>query len=671
MISTLSRYLHTLEHNPLVRARWRGTLAANGARRAPVFALPIVAGLVMCGLLYFQRDLAGNPGFQITYLAVLLAGHVTCVVRTLFIASGRMAALLAPGYWDEVILTGLDARQIVLGAWWPAVRATWGWHVALAVVRFGGAVVLAEAVFRHSLASLCSFPLSCYAINNFRYGTPYMPNVEIFMTLQAVCGLFAMSLVNLGLIASMGVFGAVLNRRIHLSIASGVWLGTITTLIIGVQLYVAAVALPFPQLLASYTYFFHLDRVDFMRLIRFAFENLAASLDGGLFFGIDMLRPIPVKTFERILVLVRLASSLTITVFFTFGLLRLAQANLVRRGALKPNQPTFKISWRIIPTNREDVQAQLSLLRRAAGHWRLGEIYGEVAFSLILPVALIPHYIYIFERSLPILFNAHVLYTLVNALLGLRTLSIALRADRRNLSSQSLYAAWWACVRWCLPAHLLAPIFSLGASYGMAQYLHVVSYSWLADWTFAPFYYLSHNASVPSLIYHGGLAVPRPAQFISAYLVLSLSNLFIAMGFSALGLFVTSRFWRRILIVRFGVAINLWTITVIGCGFCFVMLGYPSNHYIPNTLNRILEMIQIALTFPVDNGIIASANYLRVMYFTYYTGSYVTEPPMRFFYVLRNLTSLALACGFMALLTRYALRAARRRLATREAHLPA
>ncbi|HRF99264.1 MAG TPA: hypothetical protein PLZ51_28825, partial [Aggregatilineales bacterium] len=57
--------------------------------------------------------------------------------------------------WDVLVLTNVDARQIVLGKWWASLVALWGDHAMIGFLRVGlvcGAVVSLEPFYGTKLA---------------------------------------------------------------------------------------------------------------------------------------------------------------------------------------------------------------------------------------------------------------------------------------------------------------------------------------------------------------------------------------------------------------------------------------------------------------------------------------------------------------------------------------
>jgi hypothetical protein len=98
-------------------------------------------------------------GWLLTPLLLLasftLFTHFAVVFRALTMAAGSISREKRNGTWENLLLTEVNARQLVLGKWWAVVRATWRDFVLLAALRAGltvglgacGYLLLAERVF--------------------------------------------------------------------------------------------------------------------------------------------------------------------------------------------------------------------------------------------------------------------------------------------------------------------------------------------------------------------------------------------------------------------------------------------------------------------------------------------------------------------------------------------
>lgn len=70
-------------------------------------------------------------------VAMNLAMYLVLTMITLALASNSISREKRGKTWDNLLLTGVDARQIVWGKWWATLAAMWGDHAAAAVLRLG------------------------------------------------------------------------------------------------------------------------------------------------------------------------------------------------------------------------------------------------------------------------------------------------------------------------------------------------------------------------------------------------------------------------------------------------------------------------------------------------------------------------------------------------------
>ncbi len=148
-------------HNPVARAEHNHLLRAAPVQR-PVrrrLFLAILYGIVVLGLLLVFFSL-GHALFSIKTAAphnlrsvamgfflftVIL--HFSTLSGTLAIASATILREKFIGTWDTLILTDIDARQLVLGKWWAVVCMTWRRFAFLAVLRAAASMILGILIF--------------------------------------------------------------------------------------------------------------------------------------------------------------------------------------------------------------------------------------------------------------------------------------------------------------------------------------------------------------------------------------------------------------------------------------------------------------------------------------------------------------------------------------------
>ncbi|MBZ0306845.1 MAG: hypothetical protein K8I82_12320, partial [Anaerolineae bacterium] len=78
----------------------------------------------------------------IIFVAYTVIWHFSLMFRTLALAANSIIREKQSGSWDLVVLTGVDARQIVRGKWWATVQQQLLHYVRLGLLRACAAVYL-------------------------------------------------------------------------------------------------------------------------------------------------------------------------------------------------------------------------------------------------------------------------------------------------------------------------------------------------------------------------------------------------------------------------------------------------------------------------------------------------------------------------------------------------
>src|SRR5262245_44836550 len=63
--------------------------------------------------------------FLIFMVVFTIAQAVIVALRTISTGANSIAREKQGGTWETVLLTGIDARRIVLGKWWGAIQGVW------------------------------------------------------------------------------------------------------------------------------------------------------------------------------------------------------------------------------------------------------------------------------------------------------------------------------------------------------------------------------------------------------------------------------------------------------------------------------------------------------------------------------------------------------------------
>lgn len=115
---------------------------------AVLLLLPgVLASVVMVGALLFGVDLepvfSPAPWDVIAEIGVSsavvmsFALYIVVTLVTLALAARSIGREQESHTWDNLLLTNMTARQIVQGKWWATLRALWGDHVLVLVLRLG------------------------------------------------------------------------------------------------------------------------------------------------------------------------------------------------------------------------------------------------------------------------------------------------------------------------------------------------------------------------------------------------------------------------------------------------------------------------------------------------------------------------------------------------------
>lgn len=100
----------------------------------------IVAGLLRINLLPVvftpPFNLVANIGL-VSLVIMHFALYIVVTLVTLALAASSITREQTSRTWESLLLTEMSARQIVLGKWWATLRALWGDHVLVLVLRLG------------------------------------------------------------------------------------------------------------------------------------------------------------------------------------------------------------------------------------------------------------------------------------------------------------------------------------------------------------------------------------------------------------------------------------------------------------------------------------------------------------------------------------------------------
>jgi ABC-type transport system involved in multi-copper enzyme maturation permease subunit len=154
-------------------------------------------------------------------LVVALLMQLYLLLQTLLRAAASIAREKQAGTWENLLLTGTDARRLVIGKWWGTLHGLLGGYALLIPLR-AGVVVWLGAVFDRTQA------LNIELVSNF-----IAPSPLAFLSTFPVIAAFTLG--SALMVAAVSVLASVLSRKLVEAIALGlimtalVFIGTFAT----------------------------------------------------------------------------------------------------------------------------------------------------------------------------------------------------------------------------------------------------------------------------------------------------------------------------------------------------------------------------------------------------------------------------------------------------------
>lgn len=313
--------------------RWRHRLG-----RVTIIAVLLVSMILLWGEVagaLLQRD-AGPIGDRLGIIAwaaavYVLVFHFTTMLRTLGLAANSLARERQNNTWEMLVLTGIDAREIVYGKWSATVRNQWRQYVLLGVLRAGMAVWLGAYSSREILNLL---------LGGYIYGS-YYSDIQVVLPspLKILVGaalVFVLTLASLPFTAACGVLASAQVKRSALALgrAMGIRILLLLTFALGSVLAMGAFRL-----------------WQFSLLNEVFGRTISALLVNGATFGSELsgvqYRVFPINLYDGLPpdgTIYAIAAAIVSAVLYgllTVFLLQLAQRRVIREQALPP-LPTSK-----------------------------------------------------------------------------------------------------------------------------------------------------------------------------------------------------------------------------------------------------------------------------------------------------------------------------------------
>ncbi len=184
------------------------------------FALTLFGGLLVASFMQLDPTLFGRAFGSLLNLLVVftITQHFYLMFQTMVLAGNSISREREAGTWELLVLTGINARQIVRGKWWAVIENQLPRYCLLALLRIGATtafILNMAANFRYSARSLQGY----IQLSN-----------DMTILFVGVFGI-AFTLANLGLSAACGVLGSVPSQRGTLGVVRGFILQIMLTIV--------------------------------------------------------------------------------------------------------------------------------------------------------------------------------------------------------------------------------------------------------------------------------------------------------------------------------------------------------------------------------------------------------------------------------------------------------
>jgi len=152
--------------------------------------------------------------------------HFSLLLRTMSLSAHSIVREKEAHTWELMILTGVDARQIVRGKWWATIQQQWKRYLILAMLRIGSIVWFAGLQDGWFSGTSSTY----YMSTQIEFPHP-------ISILWFVVFIFTITLANLGYTAACGVLASMSSQRSSSAIARGLVQRTVIALLPIIVLY--------------------------------------------------------------------------------------------------------------------------------------------------------------------------------------------------------------------------------------------------------------------------------------------------------------------------------------------------------------------------------------------------------------------------------------------------
>ncbi len=178
----------------------------------------------------------------VVLIPITILIHFRTQLRTLTFAANSISREKRGGTWDLLLLTPVDARQIVRGKWWATLCHVWRSYALLALLRAGATLWV---IFEANRISISMYPTYHVEIN-----THYFEPSALHIAL-GVLAIGGYTMLNAVYTTAFGTLGSVFNRGGGTSLTLAIVIRTLT--LIGIALVTGITAhLLFLRMLIGY-----------------------------------------------------------------------------------------------------------------------------------------------------------------------------------------------------------------------------------------------------------------------------------------------------------------------------------------------------------------------------------------------------------------------------------
>ena len=186
---------------------WRRWITRIAAGLLVMVSLIAFVGLMIASL--SQRDptplIASFEPLPLLLILVAIVYAVYLMLQTISLTANSITREIEAETWEMLVLTGINARQIVRGKWWATVQRQFSRYLLLSLIRIGATV-----------AYVFSVGGSAFYVSKSYYTSFQLPH-PVTLFIAALFGIL-FSIASLALSAACGVMASAVSKRSSIAI---------------------------------------------------------------------------------------------------------------------------------------------------------------------------------------------------------------------------------------------------------------------------------------------------------------------------------------------------------------------------------------------------------------------------------------------------------------------